>query len=141
MYCTLILSPLSNHWYTRHSHFMFIYHNSHILLHVYWHTDTLTYYTLSLLHGYATLLFHVLVSPSHGHSNTLNTICHVITITLDTVISCCSIYMSHYYIDIEIHNTIIACSWATDTLIHYYTGYRYMDTLCTVTSCSYTTII
>jgi len=41
-YITLILSPLPNHWYTRYSHFMYIYHNSQILLHVHWYTDTLT---------------------------------------------------------------------------------------------------
>jgi len=35
-------------------------------------------------------------------------------------------YMCHHYINTEIHDTIIACSWTTDTEIRYYTGYRYM---------------
>ena len=64
-----------------------------------------------------------------------------IHVTLDTIISCCSTYMSPYHIDTEIHDTITICSWTTDTLIRYCTGYRYMDTLCTVTLCSYTTVI
>ena len=70
--------------------------------------------SISLFHGYATLIFHVLVSPSHGHSNALN--------TLDAIISWCSMYMSHSYIDTEIHDIITACSWTTDTLRCYYTG-------------------
>ena len=72
-------------------------------------------------------------SPSHGHSNALN--------TLDTVISWCSMYMPYSYIDTENHDIITACSWTTDTLKWYYTRYRHMDTLCTVTSCPYTIVI
>ena len=115
MDCTLILS--SNHWYTRHSHFMYIYHNSQILLHIHWHTDTLPSYTLSLLYAYATLLFHVLVS----------TYVMSLPVTLDTVVSCCFMYMST-----ENHDTITTCSWPTDALICYFTGYRYTDTLYTI---------
>jgi len=38
-----------------------------ILLHVHWYMDTLMYYTQSLLHGYSTPSFHVLVSLLHEH--------------------------------------------------------------------------
>ena len=33
-------------------------------------------------------------------------------------------YMSHSYIDMEIHDTITACLWTTVILIRYYTRYR-----------------
>ena len=119
-YINLILSPLPNHRYTGHSHFIYIYYSSQIFLHVHWHTDMLTLYTVSLLHGYSTPLFHVLISPFYGHSNTLYTIFHINTCYTRY---CCPMYMSHYYIDTEMIDTIIACSWIIDTQIRYYNGY------------------
>jgi len=122
MYCTLMLPPLSNHRYTRHSHFMCIYHDSQILLHVQWHTDTLTLYTLSLLHGYTTLLFHVLVSPSHGHSNTRNTICHVYTCYTRYhyfMLFHVHVSLSHRYWDSRYYYCMFVNRWYTDTLLHW----------------------
>jgi len=48
-------------------------------------------------------------------------------VTLDTVVSCCFMYIST-----ENHDTITTCSWPTDVLICYFTGYRYTDTLYTI---------
>jgi len=95
----------------------------HSIRHCHYYTVTITdppihwiqyCMSISLFHGYTTLIFHVLVSPSYGHSNALS--------TLDAIISWCFRYMSHSYIDTEIHDIITACSWTTDTLRRYYAG-------------------
>ena len=72
------------------------------------HADMLTEYALSLLHGYVIPLFHVLVSPSHRHSNTLNTICHVNT------------HYIRYRYFMLFHVHLWLCNTATCTLIHEY---------------------
>ena len=92
------------------------------------------------------LLHYVPISRLHGHSSTLDAVCHV---NICYTEHCYFIYMYHHYTVIVIHDTIISYSCPIDIRIHYFTGYhdfiylyhRYMDTLYTVISCSYTIAI
>jgi len=76
--------------------------------------DTIISCSWPLFHGYATLICHVLGSPSHRHANAQN--------VLDTVISWGPLCMLHSYIDTENHYIITAYSWTTDTQVCYYTA-------------------
>ena len=86
------------------------------------HADMLTEYALSLLHGYVIPLFHVLVSPSHRHSNTLNTICHVNNhYTRYRYFMLFHIHVSllHRYWDSRHYYRMFVNHWYTDTLLHW----------------------
>jgi len=70
----------------------------------------------------ATPLFHVLVSPSHGHSHTLNTICHVSThYTRYCYFMLFHVHVSllHRYWDSRHYCCMFVNHWYTDTLLHW----------------------
>ena len=69
---------------------------------------------MSLLHGYSTPLFHVLISPFHGYSNVLDTIFHV---NICYTRYYCSMYMSRYYIELRYMTLLLHVH---EPLIHRY---------------------
>ena len=117
------------HWYTRTPLYqtLFLLHCHHYrptdtldtVLHVniyYTTQDTIISCSWSLIHEYSTLSFHVLVLPSHGHSNILNTICYVNTRYI----------RYHYFMLFHINVSLLHRCWYTATVIARYwiTGTR-----------------
>ena len=120
------------HWYTRTPFYqtLSLLHCHHYrptdtldtVLHVnIWYTtqDTILLCSWPLIHGYSTLSFHVLVSPSHGHSNTLSTI--------DYIITCYIRY--HYFMSFHIHLSLLYRYWASRHYYSMFVNHWYTDML------------